>query len=66
MPKNIIPIVQKIMRNPVRINVKREMLTLEGIKQYYIAMDDDRQKYLSLKNLLLLREKAKNLPFRKN
>jgi translation initiation factor 4A len=51
LPKNIIPIVQKIMRNPVRINVKREMLTLEGIKQYYIAMDDDRQKYLSLKNL---------------
>jgi len=51
LPKSIIPIVQKIMRNPVRINVKREMLTLEGIKQYYIAMDDDRQKYLSLKNL---------------
>ena len=51
LPKNIMPIVQKIMRNPVRINVKREMLTLEGIKQYYIAMDDDRQKYLSLKNL---------------
>jgi translation initiation factor 4A len=51
LPKNIMPIVEKIMRNPVRINVKREMLTLEGIKQYYIAMDDDRQKYISLKNL---------------
>jgi translation initiation factor 4A len=51
LPKTVIPIVNKIMRNPIRINVKREMLTLEGIKQYFIAMDDDRQKYLSLKNL---------------
>ena len=39
------------MRNPVRINVKREMLTLEGIKQYYMAVDDDRQKYITLKSL---------------
>jgi superfamily II DNA/RNA helicase len=51
LPNNIIPILKKIMRNPVRINVKREMLTLEGIKQYYIGMDDDRQKYLTLKNI---------------
>ena len=51
LPKSVIPIIHKIMRNPVRINVKREMLTLEGIKQYYVAMDDDRQKYLTLKNL---------------
>jgi len=51
LPNNIMPIVTKIMRNPVRINVKREMLTLEGIKQYYVAIEDDRQKYLSLKNI---------------
>jgi translation initiation factor 4A len=51
LPDTITPILTKIMRNPVRINVKREALTLEGIKQYYIAVDDDRQKYLTLKNL---------------
>ena len=39
------------MNNPVHISVKREMLTLEGIRQYYIAVDDDREKYITLKNL---------------
>ena len=38
------------MRSPVRICVKREQLTLEGISQYYIAVDDDRQKYATLKH----------------
>ena len=51
LPDSINDIIEKIMRNPVRISVKREMLTLEGIKQYYIAVDDDRQKYTTLKDL---------------
>jgi len=51
LPDGINSIVQKIMRNPVRICVKREQLTLEGISQYYIAVDDDRQKYVTLKHI---------------
>ena len=51
LPDSINAIVDKIMRNPVRISVKREALTLEGIAQYYIAVDDDRQKYATLKDL---------------
>jgi len=51
LPDDINYIVQKIMRNPVKICVKREQLTLEGISQYFIAIDDDRQKYITLKNL---------------
>ena len=51
LPDSINAIIEKIMRNPVRISVKREMLTLEGIAQYYIAVDDDRQKYATLKDL---------------
>ncbi len=51
LPESINAIVDKIMRNPIRISVKREMLTLEGIAQYYIAVDDDRQKYATLKDL---------------
>jgi len=51
IPENILPIIDKIMQNPVRISVKKEMLTLEGIQQFYIAVDDDRQKYATLKNL---------------
>ena len=51
LPDSVYPIINKIMRNPVKISVKREMLTLEGIKQYFIAVEDDRQKYFTLKNL---------------
>lgn len=38
MPKEIIDITTKFMNDPVRILVKREELTLEGIRQYYIPM----------------------------
>jgi translation initiation factor 4A len=51
LPNNIFQITNKFMRNPVKICVKAESLTLEGIKQYFIAMNDDREKYLSLKDL---------------
>jgi translation initiation factor 4A len=51
LPDGINTIIDKIMRDPVRITVKKEMLTLEGIKQFYIAVDDDRQKYATLKNI---------------
>lgn len=51
LPSGINGIVEKIMRNPVRICVKREQLTLEGIRQFYVALDDDRQKYNTLKHL---------------
>jgi translation initiation factor 4A len=51
LPDSINSIIDKIMRNPVRISVKREQLTLEGIKQFYVALDDDRQKYSTLKHL---------------
>jgi len=51
LPDSINAIVEKIMRNPVHISVKREQLTLEGIRQYYVALEDDKQKYNTLKAL---------------
>jgi len=51
LPEDINCILEKIMRNPVRICVKREQLTLEGISQYYIAVNDDREKYVTLKDI---------------
>lgn len=51
LPNNIFSITDKFMRNPVKICIKAESLTLEGIKQYYVAVDDDRAKYLTLKDL---------------
>lgn len=51
LPNNIFQITHKFMRDPVKISVKTESLTLEGIKQYFIAVNDDREKYLTLKDL---------------
>jgi len=51
LPHSIFNIINKIMRDPIKIYVKAEMLTLEGIKQFYVGVEDDRQKYNSLKDL---------------
>ncbi|AEA38839.1 eukaryotic initiation factor 4a (nucleomorph) [Cryptomonas paramecium] len=40
LPKEIIQIVETIMNEPVRIFVKKNELTLEGIKQFYIAVEE--------------------------
>jgi superfamily II DNA/RNA helicase len=51
LPPNICEITDKFMRNPINIIVKAESLTLEGIKQFYIAINNDREKYLTLKDI---------------
>lgn len=51
LPTSVQKTIKKIMRNPVSICVNPEQLTLDGIAQYYIAVEDDRQKYTTLKNL---------------
>lgn len=51
IPSHLYSIIDLIMRNPVKIIVKNEMLTLEGISQFYVAVDDDRQKYATLKHI---------------
>ena len=48
---DLMTLTEKFMRDPVKILVKSEMLTLEGITQYYIALEDDGQKYSCLKDL---------------
>ena len=51
LPPYINNITSKFMRDPVRITVKADQLTLEGISQYYVAVEDDMQKYATLKDL---------------
>ena len=51
LPSHIESITNKFMRNPIKICVTPEQLTLEGIKQYFVAVNDDREKYENLKNL---------------
>ena len=51
LPLEIQAITEKFMRDPVKILVKTESITLEGIKQYYIALEDDSQKYETIKDI---------------
>jgi superfamily II DNA/RNA helicase len=51
LPDYINNITTKFMRDPIKVYVKVEQLTLEGISQYYVAVEDDKQKYATLKDL---------------
>ena len=51
IPDELTTLTEKFMRNPVKILVKSDMLTLEGISQYYVAIEDDEQKYTTLKDI---------------
>lgn len=51
MDNDLEELSKKFMINPIKILVKAEQLTLQGIAQYYINLDDDMQKYETLKDL---------------
>lgn len=51
IPEELHKLIESFMKNPNKILVKADMLTLEGISQHYIALEDDFQKYLTLKDL---------------
>merc|ERR1712153_21856 len=51
MPPEALEITRKFMNKPVRILVKRDELTLEGIKQFYVAVDQEEWKLDTLCDL---------------
>jgi translation initiation factor 4A len=51
MPNEILQLTNRFMRNPVRILVKKEELTLDGIKQYYVAVEKEEYKLATLCDL---------------
>lgn len=51
MPELFNNMLNDLMKNPVHIIVKNECLTLEGISQYYIALNNDYEKYFVIKDL---------------
>ncbi len=51
MPPELENLTKAFMENPIKILVKAEMLTLQGISQWYISVENDEQKYLTLKDL---------------
>jgi superfamily II DNA/RNA helicase len=51
MPPELNQLTNKFMRDPVSILVKAEQLTLDGINQYFVALQNDDQKYETLKDI---------------
>lgn len=51
MPNEILTLTDKFLRNPVKITLKSEDVTLKGIKQFYIAVSSDQEKFDCLKDL---------------
>ncbi|GFQ03711.1 eukaryotic initiation factor 4a-3 [Phtheirospermum japonicum] len=51
LPNEILEITSKFMTDPVRILVKRDELTLEGIKQFFVAVEREEWKFDTLCDL---------------
>jgi len=45
MPEEMFELTEKFMNNPKKILVKKEEVTLEGIKQFYVELEKDAYKY---------------------
>lgn len=51
LPEYVENITNRFMRNPIRLLLKSSELSLEGIKQYKIVLENDRQKYETIKDI---------------
>jgi len=51
MPHDVLEMTTKFMNDPVRILVKRDELTLEGIKQFFVAVEQEEWKFDTLCDL---------------
>jgi len=51
MPQEVFEVTTRFMRDPIRILVKKEELTLEGIKQFYISVEKEEWKLETLCDL---------------
>jgi len=51
MPQEVLDMTRKFMNEPVRVLVKRDDLTLEGIKQFFVAVEREEWKFDTLCDL---------------
>lgn len=51
MPQEVLEVTKKFMPDPIRILVKKDELTLEGIRQFYIAVEKEDWKLDTLSDL---------------
>jgi translation initiation factor 4A len=50
MPGDVLEVTTKFMNDPIKILVKKEELTLEGIRQFYVTVEREVKKKKKLKN----------------
>lgn len=51
LPHDVLEMTTKFMTDPVRVLVKRDELTLEGIKQFFVAVEKEDYKFDTLCDL---------------
>jgi translation initiation factor 4A len=51
MPPDVLEVTSRFMREPIRILVKKEELTLEGIRQFYVSVEREEWKLDTLCDL---------------
>ena len=51
LSEELMEISQTFMQHPIKILVKNNELTLQGIAQYYVNLNDDSDKYETLKDI---------------
>jgi ATP-dependent RNA helicase len=51
LPRDVLDITTKFMHDPIRVLVKRDELTLEGIKQFFVAVEREDWKFETLTDL---------------
>lgn len=51
LPQEVLEMTTKFMNDPVRVLVKRDELTLEGIKQFFVAVEREEWKFDTLCDL---------------
>lgn len=51
LPEDVLCIAEKFMRNPVKIIVQPDKLNVDGIEQFFVAVNNDSEKYEMIKRL---------------
>lgn len=51
MPADVLEVTKRFMRDPIRILVKKEELTLEGIRQFFVEVEREEWKLDTLCDL---------------
>ena len=63
MPSDVLEVTKRFMRDPIRILVKKEELTLEGIRQFFVEVEREVGTYTTTSSLPIKWSMAVSLLF---